>query len=61
MLNRDARLLHAPVDHHGSLDSLCMKCFRTAAHAESEVEVLEQEGKHRCAGLYVVEPIQLEK
>jgi hypothetical protein len=32
----------------GSYDSICMTCFLTVSHAETETELLEQDTAHVC-------------
>jgi hypothetical protein len=35
----------------GQFNSICTKCYRTIATAETPVELVEREKAHRCDGL----------
>jgi hypothetical protein len=45
----ESRNFHHRVSIDGTIDSICLRCFLTAATAENEADLRELETAHQCA------------
>jgi len=50
MKDKNSSQFHHRLYADGTIDSICLSCFLTAARAENEADLRELEATHRCDG-----------
>ena len=50
MKDKNSSQFHHRLYADGTIDSICLSCFLTAARAENEADLRELEAAHQCDG-----------